>query len=266
MRIHSKILFAAFLSAALPALVLAQSDLCLPSVDGSSAVPAELRVEQLKIQSQQKNAQDAERRDWQVVMVPVKNSISNSTLRTLCIFRIEVVPQTPGFIALRVPKDTAMLDAIKDAVKMMDVPPPPQSAPAPVKTVELTAYILAASSSSEVQAGWMPLPRELQAVANQLKSVFPNETLYLVDTVLGRGFDRTRMSLKGGTMIETQINIRDGNPPLIRLDNLVVGVLGATFATSLEVPVGAQVVVGKTSSTVDSKKSIVVVMSGKILN
>ena len=73
---------------------------------------------------------------------------TDSALRALCIFRIEVVNQPAlHLVQIRSPKSPELMAAIEDAVKRLDVPPvPPVS-----KGIELTGYVVVAMDPVDPQ-------------------------------------------------------------------------------------------------------------------
>ena len=259
MRWHSRIIMGMAVLASLPAALMAQNDICQPS---APSVPEASRAELYRIQTEDRAARDAERRDWQVTTVPLKNAITEYSLKALCIFRIEVVPQQ-GMLLIRAPRDTAMMDAIKEAIKAIDAPPP---APAPSKSVELTGYVLAALDAAD--STLKPVPQSLQPVINQLKSLLTNANFYLVDTVVVRGIDGQRASMQGAVSFNAAVRVQSSTVPVVRLDGLQVQIqgTGTFFNTSIDVPVGTQVVVGKATSQDGKSKTLILVVTARILD
>jgi hypothetical protein len=201
-------------------------------------------------------------------MFQVKNiTPANNPLGALCIFRVEVVFQSAlRIVQVRAPKE--LMPEIEEAIKRLDVPPPPAIL---TKGVELTGYVVVAMEPADPLL--MPLPKALEPVANQLKSILPNATLLLSDTFVARGVDRSNLSVQGNTSLYGSSSIRDGNSgPVIRIDNLNVqtrnpnGESQATFQTSVEVPVGTFVVIGKaTPQRQGAVKAVILVINGRIL-
>jgi hypothetical protein len=267
MRLAGKVLIGTFFLMLLPAVGFAQADLCIPPLP---SVPAEAKAEQLRIDAAERSNREAERRAWEVRMFTVKNALSDSALRALCIFRIEVVNQPAlRLIQVRSPKSPELMAAIEDAVKRLDVPP----VQLVEKGIELTGYVIVATDV--VDPSTVPLGAALQPVANQLKSILPNGTLGLFDTFVVRGVDRQRLNLNGMTVFSANsATIREGSgASLIRLDNLNVTVRDsrgesiASLSTSIDVPVGTQVVIGKaTPSKQGPVKAVILVINGKILD
>ena len=250
----------------LPSAAFAQSDLCIQPLP---SVPNEARAEQLRIDAAERAQREVERRGWAVKMFQVKNiTPANNPLGALCIFRVEVVFQSGlRMVQVRAPKE--LMPEIEEAIKKLDVPPPPAVL---TKGIELTGYVVVAMEPPDSQV--QPLPKTLEPVANQLKSILPNATLFLADTFVARGVDRSNLSVQGSTSLYGTSSIRDGsNGPVIRLDNLNVqtrnpnGESQANFQTSVEVPVGALVVIGKaTPQRQGAVKAVILVINGRILD
>jgi hypothetical protein len=213
---------------------------------------------------------ETERRSWDVKMFSVKNDIPANNLRALCIFRIEVVSQSAlRMVQVRAPKE--FMAAIEDVLKRMDVPAPV------AKNVELTAYVLAARGpyAPTVQGapdgGYVPkpLPAPLQPVATQLKTLIPDAVIYLADILSVRATVGQKVSAGTfpGTSLEANVSIRAETPEVVRLDNLQVQSTsnGGSFSTNLDVPLGAHVVVGKSSSGIASNRAVVIVLTAKLL-
>jgi hypothetical protein len=249
-RFLTVVLFVVLISSLSPAL-FAQSDICEPP---TSSVPNEQRVQLLQLQAEERARRATERANWTASILPVKYATSTNSLKPLCIFGIEVLPQpTMKLVAIRAPKE--LMPAIEEALKRLDVPLPV------AKTVELTAYVLLVSENP--RQGLQPVPDALQTVATQLKGILPRGTLYLADTAVGRGIDGQWLQLMGGTTINTTPTIREGADPVIHLERLSVMTRGASFNTTVDVPIGGQVVVGKATAQGDA---VVLVMTASILN
>src|SRR6185503_19768820 len=87
----------------------------------------------------------------------------NDLVRVLSVFPAELSGMDrDNRRVLSVSAAPAVVAAIEETVKRLDVPPPP------IKSVEITAYVLECSAS--VEAG--TLPQDLQAVLVQLKKTF----------------------------------------------------------------------------------------------
>jgi hypothetical protein len=260
MRWYSKIILGGLLSGAFATSALAQ-DICASTNREATDLA---RAEQLRIQA----AEQAARQNWEIKMFPVKNFSGGggqgSNYSALCIFRIEVVLQPRlNLVQVRAPKE--LMSAIGEAIKTVDVPPPPPAPVAPpyvAKSVEITAYVLVSSDTAD--PSWMPIPAEVQSAANQLKTLLPNNMLYLADTVVVRGTEGGDIGLEGATDFQAKVQMtRSYTPSSITLQNLRVVSNGGTFNTTIDIPLGTQVVVGKAS--VNSRKVVVLVLTAKFL-
>ena len=236
---------------------MAQSDVCAPSPRDTRS--EQERVEAMRIEAAERAERESQRGRWDVKMFSVKNDIPASTLRALCIFRVEVVPQsTLRVVQIRAPKE--IMPEVEDALKRLDVPP------AITKNVELTAYVLVNGDSTDARDRLLPLPSTLQPVVNQLKGLVPDGMWSLGDTVVARGTDGQYLRVQGSTDFMATPQIREiGSTLNVHLGNLVVNTRGASFNTTIDVPVGTQTVVGKSTSG-SSPRAIVLVLTAKILN
>jgi hypothetical protein len=264
-RLH-KAVFIGLFFVLLPATAQAQVDLCIP---GSPTVPAEARAEQLRIEATERAQRESDRRAWQVLLYNAKNLLPDTTLRALCIFRVEVTNQPAlRLVQVRAPKE--LMSAVEDALKRLDVPPVPPPVP---KGIELTGYVIIAMEPADPQM--QPLPSSLQPVVNELKSILPNGTLGLADTFVARTVERSSVQLGGSTnVVIGNVMIREGSgPQVIHLSNLQVrssdsgGNTIGSFQTSVDVPVGTHVVIGRaTPARQGPIKAMILVINGKILN
>jgi hypothetical protein len=266
-----RISLAGILMASLSLTLFSQANICQAP---PPSVPPEMKMQLLQLQAEERARDAAERATWTANILPVKYATSENTLKPLCIFGIEVVPQPAmKLVAIRAPKE--LMPAIEEAIKRLDVPVQP------AKSVELTGYVIFAT---DVQAaGTEALPNELQPVANQLKNILPGKTLSLADRVLLRGIDGQRVNVTGKTEVQAVVSIREGSgTPFVHLDNLYVnigqGALGprlASFNTNVDVPVGTNVVIGQVTpaptpvpagGSPTQPKAVILVMTAKIVN
>jgi hypothetical protein len=94
----------------------------------------------------------------------VKYADVNQLAQALSVFNVQMFPSPQlHVLSVRAPKD--IMPAIADAVKRLDVPPPP---PAPTKNVELIIYVVNATD----QPDNAPLPAPLKPVVAQLRTCF----------------------------------------------------------------------------------------------
>jgi type II/III secretion system protein len=177
--------------------------------------------------------------------------------------------------------------AVEEAIKKLDVPSPP------TRDIDLTMYILAASQ----QPGQSEkIPADLGDVVEQMKRVLNYKEFRLLNTVLIRARDGARAGASGAIMDgvgENQkadfdfnfdeanvssegktlsVKIRGMHFEVSRPASLVVGDKGAkregtsaTINTSIDLPEGQKVVVGKT--TFESPNSaLILVLTAKVVD
>ena len=259
-----------------PSGLFAQADICstLPTVAATgSGTPAEVIVEQMKQRGAAQAAQYNERVLWTAQMFPVKYLDSAETVKALCIFRAEIVPQpTLHMISVRaLQQDMA---AIGDAIKRLDVP---QVGP---KSAELTIYVLVGSDQDETLRAY---PATLKPVVDQLKSVLSYKQFYLLDTLMATSVDTRQVQMSGDvrglnpapppgqTPRDTSFNFRasirigngEGGAASVRLSGLGFQIGSMYINTDVDIPQGKQVVVGRATS---GDRAFILVVSAKILN
>ena len=170
--------------------------------------------------------------------------------------------------------------AIGEAIKKLDVPPPP------TKNIDLTFQMLAASKKGTSDAA---LPDELAGVAKQLRQIFGYTNVELLETALIRTRDGSPTTDVSGTipMFETGLPgitstyelvvgnaqaIANGDGVRIRIDDLSFtlhfpyktgpenfGSRQAGFSTSIDVREGQKAVVGKANVEGGTRDFILVV-------
>jgi hypothetical protein len=269
----------------LPGVLLAQAgDVCsrLPSVDnvrdlGAAGNNSDVVVQQMRERAEMQARQEKERANWIVQMVPVKYLDSAVTLKALCIFPAEIVPQSAQhLVSVRAP--AASMAAIVDAIKRLDVP---QVGP---KSVEWTTYVLVASDQVETLR---QIPASVNAVVDQLKGMLAYKQFYLLDTLFGTTADGYQVNLNGGVRglspipapgstardsnytFAARVSVGTGDPAsaTVRMSQLNFRLSGENtqvmIATDVDIPVGKQVVVGKSTS---GDRAYILVVSAKILN
>lgn len=259
----------------IPTGLYAQADICstLPYVSSGGGTPAEVIVEQMKQRGAAEAAQNNERRLWTAQMFPVKYLDSAETVKALCIFRAEIVPQpTLHMISVRaLQQDMA---AIGDAIKRLDVP---QVGP---KSAELTIYVLVGSDQDE---SLRPFPVSLKPVVDQLKGVLSYKQFYLLDTLMATSVDNHNVQMNGDvrglnpaptpgqTPRDTNYNFRagvrigngEGAAASVRLSGLGFQIGSMYINTDVDIPQGKQVVVGRATA---GDRAFILVVSAKILN
>ena len=189
-------------------------------------------------------------------------------VRTLALFPAEIHGNNE-FRTLTVRANPDIMSAIEDVIESMDVP----AVEPPVRAVEVTAYILSPDSDGSGNT----VPTHLETVAEQLRNTFGYGGMRLIDTVFIRGFNNSQVTVHGMTTLPSVANDsnssasyqlagsfrvleQDDSSLTLRIDRLsadfnvrdggrLLGVIGGvTIRTSVDIPAGTQVVVGKTST------------------
>jgi hypothetical protein len=183
-------------------------------------------------------------------------------------------------LAVRAPKE--VLDAIEDAIKRLDVPPPP------AKNIELSVYLLIASIQDNAEN---KLPAELEPVVKQLKSMFSYRGFRLLDTLLMRQREQQwpgPPSYVRGSVASPNSEIRQSVPyvfsvmslhvgsedtaRLIRINGLDLnlklpynsGMQEVGVHTDVDIREGQKVVVGK-ANIGNADNALILVLSAKII-
>jgi hypothetical protein len=183
-----------------------------------------------------------------------------------------------GLKALAVTGQPAVVDAVGEAIKRFDVP---------VKNAELTAYLLSATQKAGQTDA---VPKDLEAVVRQLRSLFTYQGFRVLDTMVARTREGQSLEMNStgpgdGTApaaTQTTATYRlalrsvsvtpDGKEHLIKLDSLRFSARvpsGNLFSdtginTDLDVREGQKVVVGKTGVG-NSGDALILVVTAKIV-
>jgi hypothetical protein len=182
----------------------------------------------------------------------------------------------PELRALAVSAAPAVVAAIEETIKRLDVPP------APARSVELTGYVLQCSDQGGDTGG---TPPELEGVVAQLKKTFRFADCRLSDTIIARGQDDGSLSAaaKGAEgrspgdlhwldlrSSRIRISPAEGGGSLVRLQNLRfragLGKAGGNDPSldwigpegDISVHDGEKVVVGKSGGTAAGQALILV--------
>jgi len=233
---------------------------------------SEIVVEQMRERADLQAQQAKERVGWTVQMFSVKYLDSTETLKGLCIFPAEIIPQ-PALHVISVRTAQTNMSAIGDAIKRLDVP---QAGP---KSVELMIQILVASDQTETLR---QVPASLNPVVDQLKGVLAYKQFFLLDTLMSTTADAHSVGLNGtvrglnppapngdnrNTSYQFRANLRIGSGELaaaaVRLSGLSFSVDQVSLSTDVDIPPGKQVVVGKATA---GDRAFILVVSAKILN
>ncbi|HET6897508.1 MAG TPA: hypothetical protein VFK70_04135 [Vicinamibacteria bacterium] len=188
----------------------------------------------------------------------------NDLVRVLSVFPAELSGmERDNRRVLSVSAAPAVVAAIEETIKRLDVPPPP------IKSVEITAYVLECSTSGEAGT----LPQDLQGVFVQLKKTFSYSGCTLARTLLTRGSDGSRFAgefserAAGRYEFSGRVQVDEGDPPTVRLRgvDLLNPFAGGRSRLSGDVDVrgGQKVVLGRLGVT-ESGKDQIVVLTAKV--
>jgi hypothetical protein len=201
--------------------------------------------------------------DMQKVFV-VKHVHVNDLARVLSVFPAEISGmERDNTRVLSVSAAPAVVAAIEETIKRLDVPPPP------IKSVEVTAYLLECSSA--VDAG--TLPPDLQGVLVQLKKIFNYSGCGLARTLFARGADDSRFGgefnerAAGKYELYGRVEVDSSQPPIVRLRGIELvtwsGSVRSRLGGDVEVRDGQKVVLGRLGTT-ESGKDQIVVLTAKV--
>jgi len=226
--------------------------------------------------------------DVQKVFV-IKNTRVRLLAGVLTVFPATIkLSRYAGTTALGVSAPPAVMAAVEETIKRLDVPPPP------VKNVELTGYILEALAQ-----GSSSVPPDLEGVVGQLSRAFSYRAYRLVDTLVARAREGSGLSAEADTMggngksssersrymlHATQASVTHGDAgTTIRLDQLHFGAKAPDLMSGpvdgsgsrqyrsvdieadLDIREGQRVVVGK-SGAGDSGNATFLVLTAKVVD
>lgn len=191
-----------------------------------------------------------------------------------------VANQDPRAKYVTISGPAELITSIEDAIKKIDVPPPA------TKNIESTFHILLASQTGESGV----VPKELDGVVQQLRTVFGLKSFRLLETAVIRGRDGSETSgaMPSPTKQETPARYYisyartqvsgDDKAPRVRFDALRFSAYiqytasngqafdrEATIKTDIDVGANQKVVVGKTNVDAASQ-SIFLVVTAKVVD
>ena len=186
----------------------------------------------------------------------------NDLVRVLSVFPAELSGmERDNRRVLSVSAAPAVVAAIEETIKRLDVPPPP------IKSVEITAYVLECATSG----GPGTLPQELQGVLVQLKKTFSYSGCALARTLFTRGSDGNRFysefnerSAGMYSLSATRLEVEATN--VVRLRGLELTNFSSSrgrLGGDVEVRDGQKVVLGRLGVT-ESGKDQIVVLTAKL--
>jgi hypothetical protein len=247
---------------------------------GTVVRPPEVEAERLRIEADERARREAEQRDWETKIFRLQHVDAGIMRTALSMFRASIASEANlGVLSIRAPKE--IMPAIADAIKMLDVP---RVAP-PARIADLTIYLVEASNSPSATPS-EPMPAALRPVVDQLKSVLTYKEYKVATTIFARGSDGRDtqndgfLNLGGQELskygFRARFNIEtseQGKQRLLRLQNmefwiqvLVPGSAGwqnIRIATNVDIPLGQQVVVGKTTL---ADRAFILVMNSKFVD
>ena len=228
-----------------------------------------LEIEKLRIQAEERARAEADQRNWETRIFPVRYIDPDQLRFALSMFRAQMsANQALRLISVRAPKE--IMPAIEDAIKRLDVPVPANS-----KNADLTVFVLMASDQADPGS---TIPATLQPVITQLRGVLTYKSFHLIETLLARGSDDRQIRLTGslqgvrsgaveptGYTLQGQFQIEnpDGKTPILRIRGMQFSLGQVGISTDVEIPQGQQVIVGK-ATMVD--RAFILVMSAKFSN
>jgi hypothetical protein len=192
----------------------------------------------------------------------------------LSVFPAEIrTGEQPGLQVLSVSGAPAVVAAIEETVKRLDVVPPP------AKSVDVTGYVLECSAQA-TPAGASTAPAELQDAIGQLKRTFGYAGCYLAQTLFARARDNADFYSSAMVVEKTPQGASTGpislgasdvdvdalqSPPLVRFRSLRYQGSGGFFKGDVEVRDGQRVVLGKVG-IMEEGKDQVLVLTAKVQN
>jgi hypothetical protein len=212
---------------------------------------------------------------------PIQNVSPDELAKLLSVFPAAIsVYRTSSAKALGVSAAPAVVSAIEETIKRLDVPAPTG------RNIELTGYVL--EGGPEV-ADAKSVPSDLEGVVAQLKRTFGYPTYRLSETLIGRmregsGFSSSSVGLSSAGRISYSLKVErasignEAGGTVIRLDSLH---FGATIPSTrkdgtidsrnigsdanVDIRDGQRVVVGK-SGLADSNGALILVLSAKVVD
>lgn len=153
----------------------------------------------------------------------------------------------------------AVMAAIDETIKRLDVPPPP------TKAVDVNGYILECTAKDGESGS---VPDELQDVVAQLRRAFKYTGCALAQTLFVRGSDgSTFRSASGGHTIAAMLEVdASQGAPVVRFKRFSFQTTGRDrgFSGDVEVRDGQRVVLGKLGA--ESGKEQLLVLSAKVVD
>ncbi len=223
--------------------------------------------------AQQENQQDSQELETRVF--DIEHYSTQGELRPIMVI-FEVMwsfDERLKTLLVRAPRE--LMPAIARVVERSDVATPR------TPSIELTMHVLLASG----EEGQEPLPQMLDAVTEQLRSVFQFQSFRLLETAIARGVHGEGLSVQGVLPLQTEgvshpaymmrgdLSVTSGSDGsrIVRFEKFIfrssirVGgeVHDIQIATSIEIAEGQQAAVGKASV---ADNALILVMSTKLID
>ena len=192
-------------------------------------------------------------------VITIKHVRVDDMARVLSVFPAEISGMERGNLhVLSVSAAPAVVAAIEETIKRLDVPLPP------ARNVELTAYVLECSPPGDGGS----VPADLQDVVGQLKRTFGYSGCALARTLFTRAADGSRIQLEaregaaGIYYLNGSLLIDSTESTVIRLRGLrfqnVSPTQGGNLGGDIDIRDGQKVVLGRLGTTEAGKHQIVV--------
>jgi len=189
-----------------------------------------------------------------------------------------VVKRADNLVVITGPQ--ARVDTAVDILHQLDTPAPPRTPLPPPKNIQLTAYLVIASSGAALPQS-APVPKEIEPAVAQVSSMFSYKSFNLLDAIIMRTTDGGGGSVSGQipggayTMNLRRIGISPAEPSgdLFRLagyklelrqgngnDNIVA------IGSDVDVKDGQKAVVGKANFDRSSDaRALIVILTAKVV-
>jgi hypothetical protein len=192
----------------------------------------------------------------------VKHGRVEELARILSIFPAAITSSDrSGLSVLAVSAAPAVVSAIEETIKRLDVPPPP------AKSVDVTGYVLECSASGG-EAG--TTPAELQDVVAQLIGTLHYKSCGLGQTLFARASDRASFRAAfAAYSLAARVDVdASQSPSIVRFRSLDFQVMGSNgrFTGDVDIREGQRVVLGKVVSTAATGKDGILVLTAKVVD
>jgi len=185
--------------------------------------------------------------EWPTQVFELRYADPDQIRETLGLFNAQVTAvEALGLLTVRAPEN--VMPAIEEVIGRLDVPR---------RNVELTVHVLGADLPADSPK---PMPEELESIVAELEDLFSYQDFQLVETLVVRGVDGHRIQSTGNvpSIVEgteyasyqllSTLQVRTDE--VLGLQDMEFSVysrsgIGTSINTSLEIPAGRHVVVGR---------------------